>query len=130
MILRAMPAVFLPLEWPSMLDRSKVMTQTKRDNLILQVAGWGIRLTSSPHKKNFTVDKPVNGHQMAKTGARVGTTYKDYDFYIDTWNVLGLYTAGKLEQVKTELEKYRTEIAKNQKTRWKGMGVVDTRILH
>ena len=29
-------------------------------------------------------------------------------FYIDTWNVLGLYRAGKLKQVKTEPEKYRT----------------------
>jgi len=60
MILRAMPVVFLLLVWPPMLDRSKVMIQTKRDNLILQVGGWGIRLTSSPHKKNFIVEKPDN----------------------------------------------------------------------
>ena len=80
------------------------MMQAKRDNLILQVAGWGIRLTSSPYKNNFIVEKPDNGHQMANTGTRLGKTYKDYDFYIDSWNVLGLYRAGKLKQVKTELE--------------------------
>jgi hypothetical protein len=28
-------------------DRSKVMTQTKRDNLVLQVLGWGERLITS-----------------------------------------------------------------------------------
>jgi hypothetical protein len=49
---------------------------------------------------------------MANTGIRLGKTYKDYDFYFDTWNVLGLYRAGKLKQVKTELEKYRIESAK------------------
>jgi hypothetical protein len=31
-------------------DRSRVMTQTKRDNLALQIGGW-VRLTTPPHKK-------------------------------------------------------------------------------
>jgi hypothetical protein len=79
MILRAMPAVFLLLVWAPMPDRSKVTTQTKRHNLIFQVAGWGIRLTSSPHKNNFIVKKPDNGHQVAITGTRLGKTYKDYE---------------------------------------------------
>ena len=79
MILRAMPAVFLLLVWPLMPDRSKVTTQTKRNNLTLQVVGWGIRLTSSPHKNNFIVENPDNGHQMANTGTRLGKTYKDYE---------------------------------------------------
>jgi hypothetical protein len=30
----------------SMPDRSKVMTQTKRDTLVLQVGGWGMGLTN------------------------------------------------------------------------------------
>jgi hypothetical protein len=32
-------------------DRSRVMTQTKRDTLVLQVGGFGVRLTTPPHKK-------------------------------------------------------------------------------
>jgi hypothetical protein len=33
-------------------DRSKVMTQTKRDTLVLQVAGLGVGLTTPPHKSS------------------------------------------------------------------------------
>jgi hypothetical protein len=29
-----------------MLDRSKVMTQKKRDTLVLQIEGWGMGLTT------------------------------------------------------------------------------------
>jgi hypothetical protein len=42
-------------------DRSKVMTQNKRDTLVLQVGGWGMGLkTPSPYNNNI-VRKPVNG---------------------------------------------------------------------
>jgi hypothetical protein len=40
MILRSMMAVAWLLAWPSIPYRSKVMTQTKRDTLGLQVGGW------------------------------------------------------------------------------------------
>jgi len=33
---------------PPMQERSKVMTQTKKDILVLQVWGWGVKLTTSP----------------------------------------------------------------------------------
>jgi hypothetical protein len=33
-------------------DRSKVMTQTKSDTLVLQVVGLGVGLTTPLHKKN------------------------------------------------------------------------------
>ena len=36
---------------PPIPDRSRVMTQTKRDTLALQVGGLGVRLTTSPIKK-------------------------------------------------------------------------------
>jgi hypothetical protein len=39
-------------------DKSKVMTQTKRDTLVLQVGRLGARLTN-PHRKN-NVPKPNN----------------------------------------------------------------------
>jgi hypothetical protein len=50
MILRAMPAVAWLLAGPPMPDRSKVVTQVKRDTLVLQVGGWGMGLTTHPHK--------------------------------------------------------------------------------
>jgi hypothetical protein len=40
MIPRAMPAVALLLVGPPLPDRSKVMTHTKRDPLVLQVGGY------------------------------------------------------------------------------------------
>lgn len=57
---------------------------------------------------------------MANSGTRPGKSYKDHDFYIDTWNVLGLYTAVKLRQVKTEMEKYKTENYKNPREKMEG----------
>jgi hypothetical protein len=38
-------------------DRSRVMTQTKRDTLLLQVGGLCVRLTTPPLKKDI-VTKP------------------------------------------------------------------------
>jgi len=43
MILRSMLVVAKLLVRPSMPDRSKVMTQTKRDTLVLHVGGWAWR---------------------------------------------------------------------------------------
>jgi len=40
-----------------------------------------------------------------------GKNYKDYDFYIATWNVLSLHRAAMLKEVAAEQEKYRTDIA-------------------
>ena len=38
-------------------DRSKVTTQTKKDNLVLQVEGLGVGLTTPP-RKNIAVTQP------------------------------------------------------------------------
>jgi hypothetical protein len=40
---------------PPMPDRSRVMTQTKRDTLVLQVGVW--RGLTTPHSKNLIVTK-------------------------------------------------------------------------
>jgi hypothetical protein len=37
-------------------DRSRVMTQTKRDTLVFQVGGFGVGLTT-PHSKKLIVTK-------------------------------------------------------------------------
>ena len=38
---------------PPMPDRSRVMTQTKRDTMVLQVGGFGVGLTTSQSKKTY-----------------------------------------------------------------------------
>jgi hypothetical protein len=50
------------------------------------------------------------------TGVRPRKSYKDNDFYIATRNVLRLYRAGMLKQVKTELQKYIIDITAIQKS--------------
>jgi hypothetical protein len=47
-----------------MLDRSKLMTQTKRDTLVLQVGGWAWSLQPHPVKLGF-VSKPQAMAQKA-----------------------------------------------------------------
>jgi hypothetical protein len=42
-------------------DRSKVMTQTKRDALVLQVGGFGVGLTTPHSKKNLLLRKSNKG---------------------------------------------------------------------
>jgi hypothetical protein len=49
--LRAMPAVAYLLVESLMLDMSRGRSQTKKDTLVLQVGGLGVRLTTS-HRKN------------------------------------------------------------------------------
>jgi hypothetical protein len=41
-------------------DRSRVMTQTKRDTLVLQVGAFGVGLTT-PHGKNVLLRKSNKG---------------------------------------------------------------------
>jgi hypothetical protein len=48
---------------------------------------------------------------MIHTDERKRKMYKHYDFYTDNWKVLSLYKAGMLQQFKTELQKYRIDIA-------------------
>jgi hypothetical protein len=71
-------------------DRSKVMTQTKRDILLLQAGGCGEAKNLTSVKKNLIVDQPHNGCQLVHSGEMAKKIYKDYDFYIPAWNVLSL----------------------------------------
>jgi len=50
MILRAMLVVVYLLVVHPMPDRSKVMTQTKRDTMVLQFECWCVGLTTPSHK--------------------------------------------------------------------------------
>jgi hypothetical protein len=44
-------------------DRSRVMTQTKRDTLVLQVGGFGMRLRT-PHSKKLIVTKAEQRNKL------------------------------------------------------------------
>jgi len=46
---------------PPMPDRSRVMTQTKRDTLVLQVGGLGVGLTT-PHRNNNNLLRNLQPH--------------------------------------------------------------------
>ena len=48
---------------PPMPDRSRVMTQTKRDTLVLQVEGFGVGLTT-PHSKKLIITKVEQRNKM------------------------------------------------------------------
>ena len=52
--------------------------------------------------------------------------YKNYDFYIATWNVLSLHRAGMSKEVAAEQEKYRIDTAAIKEIRWSGSAVLDT----
>jgi len=59
-------------------DRSKVTTQTERDNLVLQFGGWGIEANNlTSIKQSLIVEKPNNGCQMNNIGKRPRKRYKD-----------------------------------------------------
>jgi hypothetical protein len=55
-----MPAVALLLVGPPLPERSKEMTQTKRDTSVLQSRGLGVGLTT-PSQKKLIVQKPCKG---------------------------------------------------------------------
>ena len=68
---------------------TQVMIQTKTDTLILQVGGWGIRLTnSSQKKKKLIVQRNNNGCQKDHIGKRQGKCYK----IMNTILLLGRYS--------------------------------------
>jgi hypothetical protein len=49
--------VVMILVWHHVPDRSKVMTQTKRDTLVLQTGGFGVGLTTPRSKNKLIVTK-------------------------------------------------------------------------
>jgi len=52
------------------------MTQTKRDTLVLQAGGWGVRLTTPLPQKYLIVEKANNGCQLNNSSKRARRSYK------------------------------------------------------
>jgi len=70
---------------PPMPDRSRVMTQTKRDALVLQVWGFGVGLIY-PHSKKPIVTKVEQRNRLDKfnDNGRKRTRYTEIT--LATWN--------------------------------------------
>jgi hypothetical protein len=81
-------------------DRSKVMTQTKRDTLVLQVGGWAWRYKPHPLKA-LIVEKLL---MIAARRKRVRRRSKMKALRVGTWNVLSLYRSGALRKLMEILE--------------------------
>ena len=90
--------------------------QVKGDDPTRKGLGVGREANSHASVKYVIVEKPNNGHLLDNSDERPRENHKDDEVYIATWNVLSLYGAGK-KQLKTELEKYRIDIAAVQEIR-------------
>jgi hypothetical protein len=70
-------------------DRSRMMTQTKRDTLVLQFGGLGMRLTTPPHKKILL--RVLKRRPRPTQGCRADDDYYYYYYYTGTSTPMPLY---------------------------------------
>ena len=91
--------------------------QAKGDDPARKGLGVGREANNLTSVKYVIVEKPNNGRLLDNSDERPRENHKDVEVYIATWNVLSLYEAGTLKQLKTELEKYRIVIAAVQEIR-------------
>ena len=82
---------------PPMPDTSRVMTQTKRDTLVLQVGGLGVELTT-PYRKNNLFRNPWKDDKqmLAKE------VWKP-DLTVATCNVRATLIPGKMQGINKEM---------------------------
>jgi hypothetical protein len=96
-----MLAVAYLLAGPPMPHRPKVMTQTKRDTLVPQGGGLGGEGNDPTPVKNFHILRSlIIDAGLIIMVKDLGKVKEDCHLYIATWNVLSVYTAGSLKQVK------------------------------
>jgi len=93
------------------------MTRTKRDILVLQDWGLGVRPTTSP-REIFYVEKPSKLSRMGLINRR-RSGYKKNDLIFCTWKVGTLFKIGALITLISPLREYRLDVIV-QKTRWQG----------
>jgi hypothetical protein len=67
-------------------DRSRVMTQTKRDTLVLQVGGFDVGPTTA-HSKKLTVMKVEQREKLDRFNDDGLKRTKDTNITLATWNV-------------------------------------------
>jgi hypothetical protein len=108
-------------------DRSNVIGQTKRDTQVLQVGGWGMRLTTSSLLETKIVRKPWMRALEISDGSKYMQHGIQKELRIETWNVLTLHKGGALKQLEKMLHDYKMDTIALQEIRWIGRSVLEKR---
>ena len=85
--------------------------------------GFGREAKNLTTVKYVIVEKSNDGCRLDDSDERPRKNNKTIIYKLLLWNVLSLYGAETLKQLKTELEKYRIGIAAVQEIRCRGSGV-------
>jgi hypothetical protein len=90
-------------------DRSRVITQTKRDTLVLQVRGFGVGVTT-PHSKKLTVTKVEQRNKLDRfnNDGRKRTRYTEIT--LATWNIQTMLQPEKIKEIMEEIGKARVDV--------------------
>jgi len=122
MILIAKLAVAYLLAGSPKPDRSKVMTQTKRDTPL--PAGWGLVVEFNPTpEKNLRSGKLRDSVDVLTNRRR--PVCKEKDLIFGTRNIRTLFKTGALLCLHPQLKEYRLAILAVQETRWQGKDMID-----
>ena len=94
----------------SLLDRSKVMTQTKRDTPVLWSRGLGVQLATA-QCKNYIAEKAQENHYgRCKQGRPKREEDNDIRMEVGSWNVRTMLQAGKMAEIAEEILTYDLDI--------------------
>jgi hypothetical protein len=106
-------------------DRSRVMTQTKRDTLVLQVGGWAQGRQPCPRKKTNIAKNSVTETGLSSfKRPRLRSKETNPVMCFGTWNVHTILQAGNMNTTADEAERYRMDVVALQEIRWKGKGLI------
>jgi len=79
-------------------DRSRVMTQTKRDTLVLQVGDLDMGLTTL-HSKKLIVTKVQQREKLDRFNDDGWKRTKDTKITLATWNVQTMLKPGRMKEI-------------------------------
>ena len=117
---------------PPMPERSRMITQTKRGTLVLQVGSWAWGSQLHPVKK-YILKKPQRNEAWRISWQRHWAIYKSLrlrtrnklEFNIGTLNVRSLYIAEALRTLTNQLSAYKGEFVALQAIWWTGSRILD-----
>ena len=94
----------------SLLDRSKVMTQTKTDTPVLWSRGLGVQLATA-QCKNYIAEKAQENHYgRCKQGRPKREEDNDIRMEVGSWNMRTMLQAGKMAEIAEEILTYDLDI--------------------
>jgi hypothetical protein len=110
------------------IDRSRVITQTERDTLVLQIGGWAwgwwshlLKMLLSCNLKHIKLDNYLDKH---KESEKVNKLLQSKNLFVNTWKILPLHRAGILKLLLEQLNKFKAGILALQEIRWTGEGIL------